>query len=84
MTRQLACEYGPSGVRTNAICPGTIITSLRETSAEILGAGAPAMNRGVGTSSPERLREVVPLGYKGTPEDSPAPPSSWPQPSPTI
>jgi len=24
LTRQLACEYGPSGVRTNAICPGTI------------------------------------------------------------
>jgi NAD(P)-dependent dehydrogenase (short-subunit alcohol dehydrogenase family) len=69
LTRQLACEYGPQGVRTNAICPGTITTSLRETSAEILGEGAPAMNRGVGTSSPERLREIVPLGMKGTPED---------------
>ena len=69
MTRQLACEYGPSGVRTNAICPGTISTSLRETSAEILGPGAPPMNRGVGTSSPEKIREVVPLGHKGSPED---------------
>jgi NAD(P)-dependent dehydrogenase (short-subunit alcohol dehydrogenase family) len=69
LTRQLACEYGPVGVRSNAICPGTIATSLRETSREILGAGAPDMNRGVGTSSPERLREIVPLGTRGSPED---------------
>ncbi len=27
------------------------------------------MNRGVGTSSPERLRTIVPLGTRGTPED---------------
>jgi NAD(P)-dependent dehydrogenase (short-subunit alcohol dehydrogenase family) len=69
MTRQLACEYGPSGVRTNAICPGPITTSLRETSREILGVGAPDMSRGLGMSSPEKLREIVPLGFKGTPED---------------
>ncbi|SRR6266498_404971 len=69
LTRQLACEYGPTGVRTNAICPGTITTSLRANSAEILGPGAPDMNRGVGISSPERIKEVVPLGTKGGPED---------------
>jgi 2-deoxy-D-gluconate 3-dehydrogenase len=27
------------------------------------------MNRGVGMSSPERLREIVPLGSRGTAED---------------
>jgi NAD(P)-dependent dehydrogenase (short-subunit alcohol dehydrogenase family) len=69
MTRQLACEYGPSGVRTNAICPGSITTNLRATSAEILGSEAPPMNRGLGVASAERIREVVPLGSKGTPED---------------
>jgi NAD(P)-dependent dehydrogenase (short-subunit alcohol dehydrogenase family) len=69
MTRQLACEYGPVGVRSNAICPGSITTNLRETSREILGAGAPDMNKGVGTATPERLRAIVPLGKKGTPED---------------
>jgi NAD(P)-dependent dehydrogenase (short-subunit alcohol dehydrogenase family) len=69
LTRQLACEYGPSGVRSNAICPGSITTSLRETSREILGPGAPDMQRGVGTSSPEKLRELIPLGTKGTPDD---------------
>jgi NAD(P)-dependent dehydrogenase (short-subunit alcohol dehydrogenase family) len=69
LTRQIACEYGPQGVRTNAICPGTIATSLRETSREVLGPGAPEMNRGVGASSPERIREIVPLGTRGAPED---------------
>jgi NAD(P)-dependent dehydrogenase (short-subunit alcohol dehydrogenase family) len=69
MTRQLACEYGPAGVRTNAICPGSITTALRETSSEILGAGAPPMNRGLGVASPEKLRETIPLGAKGNPED---------------
>jgi NAD(P)-dependent dehydrogenase (short-subunit alcohol dehydrogenase family) len=69
MTRQLACEYGPVGIRTNAICPGSIATNLRETSREILGSGAPDMNKGVGTASVERLRAIVPLGQRGTAED---------------
>jgi NAD(P)-dependent dehydrogenase (short-subunit alcohol dehydrogenase family) len=69
LTRQIACEYGPQGVRTNAICPGSITTSLRETSREVLGPGAPDMNKGVGASSPERIREIIPLGTKGVPED---------------
>jgi len=69
MTRELACEYGPVGVRSNAICPGSIATNLRETSREILGSGAPDMNKGVGTAAPERLRAIVPLGVRGTPED---------------
>src|SRR5947207_3369441 len=69
MTRQLACEYGPGGIRSNAICPGSIATNLRETSREILGSDAPDMNKGVGTAAPERLRAIVPLGNKGTPED---------------
>jgi NAD(P)-dependent dehydrogenase (short-subunit alcohol dehydrogenase family) len=69
LTRQVACEYGPSGIRTNAICPGPIATSLRQTSAEILGATAGDMNRGLGVASVERLRQVVPLGMRGKPED---------------
>jgi NAD(P)-dependent dehydrogenase (short-subunit alcohol dehydrogenase family) len=69
MTRELALEYGPLGIRTNAICPGSITTNLRTTSAEVLGPGAPDMGRGVGTSSPERLRALIPLGEKGVAED---------------
>jgi NAD(P)-dependent dehydrogenase (short-subunit alcohol dehydrogenase family) len=70
LTRQIAYEYGPMGIRANAICPGPIATSLRQTSPEVLGSLAPdTMNRGVGTLPPERLREVVPLGVRGAPED---------------
>jgi NAD(P)-dependent dehydrogenase (short-subunit alcohol dehydrogenase family) len=70
LTRQLACEYGPRGIRVNAVCPGPIATSLRQTSMEILGDTAPEMSTaGVGAMSPERLREIVPLGTRGSAED---------------
>jgi NAD(P)-dependent dehydrogenase (short-subunit alcohol dehydrogenase family) len=70
LTRQLACEYGPRGIRVNAVCPGSIATSLRQTSMEILGETAPEMSTaGVGALAPERLREIVPLGARGSAED---------------
>jgi NAD(P)-dependent dehydrogenase (short-subunit alcohol dehydrogenase family) len=70
LTRQLACEYGPRGIRVNAICPGTIATPLRQNSMEILGETAPEMSgAGVGAMSPERLREIVPLGARGSADD---------------
>jgi 2-deoxy-D-gluconate 3-dehydrogenase len=54
----------------NAICPGPIATSLRQTSMEILGEVAPEMSTaGVGAMPPERLREIVPLGTRGSAED---------------
>src|SRR5437879_6452073 len=53
----------------NAICPGTTATSLPETWREILDAGAPDMNRGLGMASAERLRDIVPLRSRGTPGD---------------
>jgi NAD(P)-dependent dehydrogenase (short-subunit alcohol dehydrogenase family) len=69
LTRQVACEFGPSGIRTNAICPGPIATSLRQTSVEILGETGGDMSRGVGMAPIERLRQLVPLGARGKPED---------------
>jgi NAD(P)-dependent dehydrogenase (short-subunit alcohol dehydrogenase family) len=70
LTRQLACEYGPRGIRVNAICPGSIATDLRQNSMEILGATAPEMSTaGVGALSPDRLAQIVPLGSRGAPED---------------
>jgi NAD(P)-dependent dehydrogenase (short-subunit alcohol dehydrogenase family) len=70
LTRQLACEYGPAGIRVNAICPGPIATSLRQTSMEILGEVAPEMSTaGVGALPPEQLRTVVPLGTRGSADD---------------
>jgi NAD(P)-dependent dehydrogenase (short-subunit alcohol dehydrogenase family) len=70
LARQLALDYGPRGVRTNAICPGPIATDLRRNSKEILGDLAPEMSgAGVGAMSPERLAQIVPIGKRGTPED---------------
>jgi NAD(P)-dependent dehydrogenase (short-subunit alcohol dehydrogenase family) len=54
----------------NAICPGSIATNLRQTSMEILGAEAPEMSTaGVGAASAERLRQIVPLGARGSADD---------------
>jgi NAD(P)-dependent dehydrogenase (short-subunit alcohol dehydrogenase family) len=70
LTRQLAWEYGPHGVRTNAICPGPIVTDLRRNSMEILGELAPEMSSaGVGAMSADRLAQIVPLGKRGSAED---------------
>ena len=70
LTRELACEYGPRGIRVNAICPGSISTSLRQNSMEILGDTAPEMTTaGVGALSQDRLAQIVPLGMRGSPED---------------
>ena len=38
MTRQMAVEYGPRGIRVNAICPGTIYTPLVQASRDAVTA----------------------------------------------
>ena len=57
LTRQLAVEYGPDGIRVNAICPGHIVTERIE---------------GRWREHPETLRffaEQYPLRRTGTPND---------------
>lgn len=57
LSRQLAVEFGPLGIRVNAIAPGFIETD---------------MNRDIFRQDPERLDKVLgrtPLGCLGRPED---------------
>lgn len=56
LTRSLAVQYGPRGIRANAICPGPIETPLL---------------RRLWTSETERDKRLnrIPLGRFGTPED---------------
>ena len=67
MTRQLAAEYGARGIRSNAICPGSIATNLRQNTAEIIGVAD--SGRGLGTMAPDAFAQIVPLGVRGQPED---------------
>ena len=54
LTKALAKELGPSGIRVNAIAPGLILTD---------------MTAGLSSEILEELREQTPLGRHGTPED---------------
>jgi len=54
LSKALAQELGPSGVRVNCICPGVILTD---------------MCAGVAEDTMEQLRQETPVGRHGTPRD---------------
>jgi glucose 1-dehydrogenase len=56
LSRQLALEWGPSGIRSNVVSPGLIRTPLSEAFYQAPGVG-------------ERRAQVVPSRRIGTPED---------------
>jgi NAD(P)-dependent dehydrogenase (short-subunit alcohol dehydrogenase family) len=69
LTRQMAVAYSARGITINAVCPGPILTGLRQHSQQILGAGVPDMSgRGIAVSD-EQVRAIVPAGRRGTAED---------------
>jgi NAD(P)-dependent dehydrogenase (short-subunit alcohol dehydrogenase family) len=69
LTRQMAVDFGPKGVRVNAICPGTVATPLvTDTYKERARLGIIPKN----TSLEEGLGQAVeryPIGRLGTVED---------------
>src|SRR2546428_4609295 len=69
LTRQMAVVYSARGITINAVCPGPILTGLRQHSQTILGAGVPDMTgRGIAVND-EQVRAVVPAGRRGAVED---------------
>ena len=69
LTRQMAVVYSARGVTINAVCPGPILTGLRQHSQQILGPGTPDMTgRGIAVNE-EQVRAVVPAGRRGSVED---------------
>jgi NAD(P)-dependent dehydrogenase (short-subunit alcohol dehydrogenase family) len=67
LTKQLACDYAEKGIAINAVCPGSIVTGVRENSLRILGEDAPPM-RGVG-SDPDAIKRIVPARRRGTAQE---------------
>lgn len=69
LTRQMAVVYSSRGITVNCVCPGPILTGLRQHSQAILGPGVPDMSgRGVAVSDAQ-IRGLVPAGRRGTVED---------------
>lgn len=69
LTRQMAVVYSARGITVNAICPGPVLTELRQHSMQILGPDTPDMaGRGV-TVNDDQVRAVCPAGRRGTVEE---------------
>ena len=69
MVRRLAFELGRSQIRVNAICPGSVRTGIRDTSAEIL-EGLVDMDRGMGVSlTSDVVSFMLPAGRSGEPDE---------------
>ena len=68
LTRQMAVVYSARGITINAVCPGPIVTDLRQHSQQLLPGRPDMSGRGIAASD-EQVRAVVPAGRRGTVED---------------
>ena len=72
LTRQMAVDYGPEGIRVNAICPGTVDTPLVRATYEERGGFASASGLGSDATMDDLIDAAKvrhPLGRLGETED---------------
>jgi NAD(P)-dependent dehydrogenase (short-subunit alcohol dehydrogenase family) len=65
LARAIAVDYGPRGIRANALCPGWIVTPMGDEAMDELGA-AKGISRG---QAYDLATADVPLRRAGTPEE---------------
>jgi len=66
LTRAMACDHGPEGIRVNAICPGYVDTPMLQSFFEGEGSGAGGKSI---DDLQQAVRDVHPTKTYGTPDD---------------
>ncbi|MEM7208628.1 MAG: SDR family oxidoreductase [Pseudomonadota bacterium] len=66
LTRAMACDHGPEGIRVNAICPGYVDTPMLQSFFEGDGSGGEG---GTIETLQQAVRDVHPMRTYGQPDD---------------